>query len=293
MVTRSPRKKPLKINDDGTVITLHQSDIETWHTCGEQMRLVHKTNNRDETDAASVGTAMHGLIEHEIENGFYKTLKGAQSFACNFFADLLESYKENGSNYSRSSFGTDLKALDTLKVLVTAWFHCPERDELKYEQNLLTEWSFDVPFVTFGDVSIRLAGTSDLVLLDRNQIWDWKSAGRAYERWEKQRWAIQPTVYTYAAAHEGLLVPDEFGRFEFHNKVFVRGKTSPPQDVTVYRTKANWDWLESQIASMLAVMVALPDGPWPLNDHGALCGPKWCAFWSQCKGSFVSGETWT
>lgn len=282
----------MKINDDGTIITLHQSDIETWHTCGEQLRLTHKTTNRDETDAATVGTAMHGLIQHELDEGFYKTLKGAQSFAANKFVDLLQSYKDEGSNYSRSSFKTDLKALDQIKTLVTAWFHSPERDELKFEHNLKVEWDFDVPFATYGDVQVRLAGTSDLVLVDRNQVWDWKSAGRSYERWEKQRWAIQPTVYTFAASHEGLLVPDEFGRFEFHNKVFVRGQTGAPQDVTVYRSQSNFEWLEIQIGSMLAVMSALPEGPWPLNDHGALCGPKWCAFWSDCKGRFINGETW-
>lgn len=284
----------MKINPDGTIITLHQSDIETWHTCPEQMRLTHMTSNRDETDAATVGTVLHAVIEHEVTGEFGKTVKSLKGWAANHFLETLEGYAESASAYSRSSFKTDTKALAVLDGLVQAWWDSPERDTLKYvpRDAMLVEWNFDVPFMQIDDVSIRLAGTSDLVLLGFNQIWDWKSAGRSYDRWEKQRWAIQPTVYTYAAAVEGLIAPDKDGRYEFHNKVFVRGNAGPPQDVTVFRSKQNWWWLEKQVQSMLAVMGALPEGPWPLNDHGALCGPKWCPFWSQCKGSLVDGETW-
>lgn len=249
------------------------------------------TKNRDETDAATVGTALHAVIEHETNKGFFKTLKRLRTLGHEKYLGLLEEYAEAGACYTRSSFGTDAKALAALDKMVGTWFASAERLQLQHEDNLKVEWEFDVPFRTFGDVSIRLAGTSDLVLLDRNQLWDWKSAGRTYERWEKQRWAVQPTVYTYAAAQEGLIVPNQDGLYEFRFKVFPRNG-GPVQDVPVFRSTGSVNWLEQQIGSMLNVMTAVPDGPWPLNDHGALCGPKWCPFWSKCKGQFVSGETW-
>ena len=101
-------------------------------------------------------------------------------------------------------------------------------------------------------------------------------------------------MYTYAAAYEGLLVPDKWGEYEFCYKVFdTKGATpGPPESVLVKRSPHNWDWLRVQVENMLTVQHALPDGPWPITDSHVLCSPKWCPVWDSCKGGFVSGETW-
>jgi len=137
--------------------------------------------------------------------------------------------------------------------------------------------------------AVRLAGQADIVDRYTNRMIDWKSSGREYKRWEKQRWAVQPTVYTYAAHREGLITPFEQGcRFDYG--VFIRrGKES--QQLTVWRSFGQWEWL-ARLCDNIATMFGSPLTQWPLRDDHALCGPKWCANWSECKGQFIE-EDWT
>lgn len=284
--------------DEHGHLHLHQSDIETFHTCPEQLRfthLAHENGGRQETDAATVGTCLHHVIEHELETGFETRVRDLHGIAASVFLETLEGYKNTGATYVRSTFKDDMAAIKSLEILATSWFQSEEREHLRHvpESELLIEWEFDMPFCEVAGIQVWLAGRTDLILPGQNEIWDWKSASRPYQQWEKQRWAIQPTVYTWAAHQAGFLTPDNDGLFTFKNKVFVRGpKPTACQTIHVRRGPQNWAWLEKQIAHMVVLAGVLPDGPWPVNDHGALCGPKWCAFWSQCKGAFVSGETW-
>jgi len=105
---------------------------------------------------------------------------------------------------------------------------------------------------------------------------------------------VQPTTYTWAAAHNGLILPNSDGEFIFEYKVLVRrSKPVAFQTVTVRRTVGTFTWLERITQNIVALMENLGfENEWPLNDHSALCGPKWCPFWSQCKGQYVNGD-WT
>jgi hypothetical protein len=166
----------------------------------------------------------------------------------------------------------------------------------------LIEWGFDLPFTTvpvkkFGkrqeEIPVYLSGTADIVY--NNQVWDWKTAGSEYRRWEYQRWGRQPDVYTWAAVQSGLVVPDSNGQVEFLFKVFVRNNNldEQPQTVSVVRSANNWSWLETVVHRLVnfAYNMGL-DREWPLDDQHVLCSPKWCTFFDVCKGSHVSGETW-
>lgn len=279
-------------------IHVHQSDIKSWLNCGEQVRLTRLVadEGRFQTDAATVGTVTHALIEEELNDGFFQDVRDAQAWAAHKFLAVLEQYAADGDVYSRSSFDTDLKALKVVERLASSWYHCDERHWLASldEGAYITEWDFDVPLgISYQNTDIYIAGQADLLLVHQG-LWDWKTASQSYKRWEKQRYDVQSTAYTYAAHYEGLLEPNHFNEYHFTFKVFDTklATPGPPDSVTVKRSADNWNWLRTQVVNMLSVQYALPEGPWPLNDNHVLCSPKWCPVWDSCKGHHVSGETW-
>lgn len=286
----------LKYNDDNMSVHVHQSDIKDWMSCGHQAFLKKQITGRFETDAATAGTVLHKVIETEIDEGPFFTEQECIAYGLEYFLELLGGYDRDGSTYSRSSFATDLKAVKVIERLIRTWYRSDDRAELcAMESGLLPEWDFDVPLgLRVNGRDVYLQGQSDLVVVDHKVI-DWKTASQSYKRWEKQRWDVQPTVYTYAAAYEGLITPNKFGEFEFEYHVFdTKGSTiGPPDIIKVQRSPHNWDWLKVQITNMLGVMEAAPNGPWPMDDTHVLCSPKWCPVWHLCKGAVVSGDTWT
>lgn len=293
---------------DGTTLWLHQSDIESFRNCPDQFRIVNGVlpggdfekvpELRLETDAATVGTCFHAMVEHDIGNGFTR-LTDAQRWAKDFMTSLLSEYTMNGTEYRCETFGADpAKALTALAGLTKMWFNCAERKDWKdlsdQPGEIELEWKFDVPFLqnlTGRYTDVRLAGTADVLDRHGNRLIDWKTASRKYERWEKQRWAVQPTVYTYAAGVLGEIEPFAEG-YRFDYRIFNRKYLNdPPQEVTVWRSQGQWSWLVEQVTRMVKMVESNLD-EWPVRDDHALCGEKWCPVWAQCKGSYMEHPTW-
>jgi hypothetical protein len=257
-----------------------------------------------ETDAATVGTVLHATIEEELLQGFWANCSDVIAWACAEYVHTLEGYAEAGATYSMSTFGTHDKALQALASLVESWFVSDERKELLHEDEAArkVEWHFDLPFMEVEvkkhgkrpeTIPVFLAGMADLVRTNRVQ--DWKSASSDYKQWEYQRWGRQPDVYCWAAAESGLIIPDRNGLFYFDFKVFVRRATPRlPDTITVARSVNHFDWLKVLVHRLVTMQYHLGfDIAWPTDDQHVLCSPKWCEFWSQCKGAIVDGQTWT
>lgn len=284
------------LNDSG--IHLHQSDVESFRKCPESKRL-DVINGLDafgelfESDAATVGTGMHATIEYELAGNWQTDLFRLKEYASNWFMETMRTYAVSGVRYSRETFRTDLKAIASLEILVESWFKSEEREMLQHMDpaDRLVEWQFDLPFtVDRNGRQIWLAGKADLVL--PNEVWDWKSASGDYKPWEKQRWAIQPTTYLWAASESGLIRPNLDGEFKFRYKVAVRKSTAVKfQTVTVTRGEGQFDWLKKLTRNMSEYIESQGfQNEWLLRDESALCSGKWCSFWDQCKGSHVSPE---
>jgi hypothetical protein len=148
----------------------------------------------------------------------------------------------------------------------------------------MTEKRFILPFYEDQDRVIELSGAIDYVdLIPR----DWKTSGSGmgYEKWELQRWNIQATVYTWAAMMLGLVdpVPHSTGEHQFPFEFVVMGGKAVKR-VTITRTEADWSWLQDKVIR-LAKLIESGLDPWPVNDNHALCSPKWCPAWDDCKGS--------
>jgi hypothetical protein len=114
-------------------------------------------------------------------------------------------------------------------------------------------------------------------------------SGFGGKAWEKERWAIQPTVYTYALHHLGYLEGD--GPWPFTYFAFAKdGRNYELQELTVYRHQGDFAWLIDKCLSH-AQLVEAQLTTWPKNDNHALCSPTWCPAWSVCKGRFYT-EDW-
>lgn len=300
----------MKTDGEGT-LWLHQSDIGHFMTCPDQFRVVNGIQPgglfekvpefRVETDAATVGTVFHAVVEHEIGGNRFQRATDAVRWAKNEMGNRVLQYTVDGTEYRTESFGSNpTKALHILAKLVETWFASDERKywlaiAKDHPDCIHLEWEFDVPFIQGREGhlyhTIRLGGTADVLDTYNHRLVDWKTTSRKYERWEKQRWAVQPTVYTYAAAQLGLL--DRHGEgYQFDYRVFNHKYNDPePQAVTVWRDQGQWSWLLEQVNKMV-MMIESDLTEWPVRDDHALCSPKWCPIWDSCKGMYVTHPEW-
>jgi len=293
-----------------TTLVVHQSDLKHFLTCPHQFKTVNGIlpggafekvpEHRVETDAATVGTVIHAVIEHELLGDRFQRADDAARWAKLHMAELVIGYMQDGTEYRTESFGENgKKAVETVEKLARRWFASQERQHwlaiVKDHPGCINvEFDFDVPFLTnragkYTDV--RLAGQMDLLDTYHHRVVDWKTASRRYERWEKQRWDVQSNVYTYAGAQLGMLERHEKG-YQFDFVVFNHKYDDPePQRVTVWRENGSWGWLTETVSRMVH-MIESDLETWPVRDDHALCGPKWCPVWDSCKGMYVSHPEW-
>lgn len=262
--------------DDGrTEITPSQSWLGTAFNCMEQARLemVGKMP-RVETDATAIGTSMHTGIEAVLRDG--ATLDEGEAIARATFETLSQL-----DEFKWVQVKTAETALNTVSRVYWSWAN----DILpQLPDTIAIEHKFDVKLYENDEFVIRLKGAMDFVGMeheDKPVIWDWKTANRSYEPWEKERWAIQPTIYTYALAQEY----GEDKEYDFTFGVCLKTRQDV-QIVTVKRNIGHWNWLQQQVLSFVHLIRA--DLPiWPLRDQHALCSSKWCSVYASCKGAHV------
>jgi hypothetical protein len=257
----------IDVTADGYVFS--QSWLGTYFNCPEQARLeMVGEMPRIESDATAMGSACHSGIELVLGGG---TISDGLA-ACHAKFEELEALPE--FNW------VQVKTRDTAQRMITKLFtswvdhilpQLPAVDAV--------ELKFQLPL----GPRMWLKGAIDCVD-EHGTVWDWKTAGRPYEPWEKERWAIQPTAYTQAVANLGTYEPRD--NWEFTYAVMLKSGRDPVQLVNVTRHQGHWDWLAKQCQSIVALIEA--DLPvWPLRDQHVLCSAKFCSVWAQCKGAFV------
>lgn len=244
--------------------------------CPERARREHTGEMEDwETDAAVIGTAVHFAIESTLnlwkEEQRERTLDEVMHVADNHFAMLADRPEFRWVKYKERSANTFLTAC------VESWYEEVMPDYLMDNPSYMLEVPFQKLFLADFDRVIELAGTIDY-LEPYAKVGDWKTASRGpYTPWEYKRWAIQPTIYTWAATAEGYFdtLPVEF-------EYVVLGKHDP-QRLVVERGGEHWSWLADQVTP-IAELIEYELPRWPVNDSHALCSEKWCPAWSSCKG---------
>ena len=262
----------MKIDQENQIIYVRQSWLGDMAICPERARLGQvKPEFRTGSDATIIGTAVHAGIE--------QVLKGETSE----FVDMLEFVNNEyetlqNTNYTITNIEQD-KIPSYLEAMSLAFYN----DILPHiKLGGTPEMFFRVPLgIKVEGYDIHLEGTMDYVDPD-GDIWDWKTAKRIYNQKEKQKSAIQPTVYATAVRNLGL---SENPTFNYG--VMVRQETPKAQILSVTRGVEHGKWLQHYVKG--AVTTALKSGyqnEWIMNDSSALCSSQWCSYWSVCKGAF-------
>jgi hypothetical protein len=267
----------VRLDDGRYEHTFRQSTLSELDLCMEKGRLqLHGQLQRVETDATAIGTAMHAAIEAALEERLYDgttmNVNVGHEIAQLTFTDLMALPEFRWVQTDEAG------ARHIIRRIVGAWWEhvhpqcAPQEMEVGFKGLIIHEDNQRV---------IRLNGTIDYVD-ERIGLVDWKSANQEYKQWEKQRWAIQPTVYTWAAVQLGL-VPDTL-KVPFTFVVMNKKGRTPVDWINVDRHQGDWDWLARKTVSIATLLEAeLPE--WPRNDNHALCSPKWCPAWDSCKGA--------
>lgn len=267
--------EPAFAEDGRRLHTIRQSTLSSYvGMCAESVRreLVDPSLNK-ENDAKGVGTAVHAGIEHQIEHlmvgGDYLPVDELAQISIDAFAEI-----ERTPGYEATKW-TPLAARVAIKEATRKWYEQvlpalrPAGGEVHFSKLVLYEDSERI---------IQASGTIDYI--DQNgSVIDWKTAGREYTPWEKERWAVQPTMYLWAAQQHGL--PCE--RFEY--VVMVHGKPKV-QRLALRRSEGHFAWLKRQ-ALQYAKQVEADLDTWVLNDQGWWCSRSWCSSWMDCKGANV------
>lgn len=273
--------------DDGS-FRFRQSWLNTAQRCPEKgRREIVQPELRGTTDEALIGTAAHYGIE-AVVNGEYSP-------------DNIASAVENYYQWDPDGELVDFKftkrnsVQEMLEVSVNcaeAWVtdlmpHFPLGDAK-------AEVGFDVPIMEHRGHPIRIAGTVDLAPAVPSLLADWKTSGRDYSQKNKQRWAIQPTIYSLAAVLGGVRDDVAYGwpmRFRYGVMVKLANRARG-QIVEVERTAAHAAFAIERMKSWVDLFLDFgTDRPWPLIDEdNFLCSATWCDFYDQCRGRFIAPD---
>lgn len=282
----------MRVERDGNNYIFHmrQSSLgDILQVCQERSRrkLLHPEEDIS-SDAAVLGTACHKGIQWTLDGGdsYVDAVAAARQ-------ELSRIVDTEPVRWVDMDYGEVNAAIPTL---MANWWK--ELRPIQISQGVLaTEYEFSGVWLdewgvtTWDDmwvlskVTIMLEGTIDLIT--RSQLWDHKTAGREYSEWEKQRWALQPTVY--------CAVVDALPEFEleypmrFSYGVMLKKGRYTTQKINVNRTQQHAAWLRTQIRQFVGMYLRTgTDVEWQTNDSHALCSPKWCPWWDSCKGGHMS-----
>lgn len=257
--------------------SFRQSWIKNLVGCPEQARRLYFDEIEDwETDAASVGTAVHSAIEQALklpQDGTVFEDDVAQSFHNAF------SHQMALPNFRWVKYDED-QARSFGERCARKWYQEmyhqlePEVVELRFENLLVHEDEIR---------KIFLEGTIDYI--DKHfGIVDWKTAGRPWTAWSVKQNQKQADVYSLAAAMLGLL-PDSPLKFTFC-VMNPDGIQTFPADLSA----ANWRWIVRSTLNAAKLIEANAQA-WPVDDSYFLCSEKWCPNWRDCKGAVVADTT--
>lgn len=268
----------MKIDETQKRIYVRQSWLGDMAICPERARLGHvRPDLRTGSDATIIGTSLHAGIESVLDNRSKE------------FGDMLEVVANEYETLEKTNY----KKTNIDEEKIPAYL---ESMSLAFYNNILpnvelggsVEHYFQAPLnIEINGYGIWLEGTMDYIT-PSGVIWDWKTSSRTYNIKDKQKSAVQPTVYADAAVQLGLC-PDYPVQFRYG--IMVRTETPKHQIATVERTEQHGLWLRHLVRG--AVTSALKTGyddNWFMNDSSTLCSQAWCSYWEICKGAWCGDK---
>lgn len=273
--------------DDEGNISIRQSWLDTAFRCPERGRqaIIRPDWDSLSSDSAIIGTATHAGIEARIG--------GADPYG----AINVSLAAETAGGVKWTKYTTMAELHDNAVRCYRAWEKSilPRLEDFagfSLLDGARTEVQFKVPLYTHRDGrTVSITGTVDFVP-NSPVLWDWKTASAKFRHHEKQKYAIQPTIYSLAAIKGGLDSEDHpkvnyVWPMTFVYGIAVRGaQKAVPQVMAVRRTEEHALHAIERIKGLvdLALDYGL-DKRWPMNDDHFLCSQTWCPWWSVCKGA--------
>lgn len=264
----------MKIDNVNKIVYVRQSWLNDMVICPERARLgITRPEFRTGSDATIMGTSIHTGIE-AVLNG-----------TAGNFDEMLQSVTNNFDELQKTGYKKtnidETKIPDYLRSMSSAFY---EEILPQVELGGKVEHYFKVPLgITVQDYSVWLEGTMDYIT-PSGLIWDWKTSSRAYYIKDKQKSAIQPTVYGYAAVKEGLSSGEVT---HFNYGVMVRTEAVKSQIAPITRTENHYNWLKYFVRGAVGSSIRVgAESEWFMNDSSTLCSSSWCSYWSICKGAF-------
>lgn len=279
MATPQPGGRRSRREGDRWVHQFSQTWLNDLSKCPEMAR---GSKPYTYTDSTALGSAVHAGIEDTFEF-LHGDGDGFGHDAVEHYLDRLQS--KDGWEYTKYSVA---KVYEKAHQLFQTWYD-EVLPDIVLDDTPPIEHRFERVLVDTPERLINLTGTIDLV--DKhNVVWDWKTAGQEYEVWERQRYAFQPTAYTWAWATEDRFFQREWLEPPWDFRYCVLLISGGVQYVDVWRTWEHVNWLRQQ-AVAAATLIEAELAIWPLNDQGWHCSPKWCHKFDECKGAHAH-EDW-
>ena len=250
---------------------LSYSSISTYQMCPRSWRLHYIDKVPTLTAAALVfGSAFHNCIEAYLKGGgspeeLWPHRWNAQIEQNN--ADNIEWADET----PESLFNLGLSMLTAKEVIEPlSTIRAMVSDDGPAIERYIT---LSVP-----GVPIPVVGYIDIITED-GVPGDFKTSSR---RWSDSRGAdeMQPVFYLAALNQAGY---DRNPERHFRYYVFTKTRKPELQIIETTRTAGELLWLLDMIRS---VWESIDAGAFPMNPGSWKCSPKWCGYWSVCRGRY-------
>lgn len=247
---------------------LSYSSVSSYLLCGHSWKLHYLDKVSTPTATALVfGSAVHGALENHLRSG--EPLDAAWSRAwgqqlernakIDWGADTPEGMQADGAR---------ILGAKKVQVGIAEIAANYDRDQGILEKRV----ELSVP-----GVSVPIIGYIDVITRD-GIPGDFKTAARMWSD-SKADDDLQSLFYLAALNQEGIKVPD----WAFRH--YVISKTANPDMRTfeVQHSPAQIVWLFEVIQR---VWQAIEAGVFPMVPGGWKCGPKYCDYWSLCRGRY-------
>ena len=277
------------IVDENGDISFRQSWLGNAENCPENGRRQLNEPDVDRTTSdAFIGTAAHYGIEKVIEGTCDPADIGDA---------VVESYRTDPEareivfTRPKTHQANIAECIDLSTRCAQAWV----RDIMPHAplEGARVEVKFDVDLFEYHGRRVSIKGTCDLVPA-AGPLWDWKTSNSSYRQKDKQKWALQPTVYTVADAFGGFGRYNERMPSEFVYGVMIKlKKQCRGEMLTVQRTQRHQDMLFQTLKDWIDLYEGMGvDGPsWPKKmDSNYLCSELWCPFYADCRGKHITAE---
>lgn len=267
------------IDNETNSIWFRQSWLDTAFRCPERGRQAVVKPEWDEitSDSALIGTSVHHGIEQFLHGNISSPLEiagEAESFLASFTEDIKwTKYERQGDLMKQADVCSKGWVQDILP-------HLPNLD------NAQPEVTFKIPLWSQHGYTIGITGTIDLI--SDGQLWDWKTSARAYNARDKQKNAIQPTIYAMAALNSDLIEQTNYP-IDFTYGIMIRGSKPKGQILKVTRHAGHADFATKRMMQLVDLFHFYGlDKTWPMNDDHFLCNSTWCPWFSICKGNYLT-----